>query len=284
MPTKRCCCGTPEPCPIHCIPLGTSGCSAAGSGISYIVREPNDVVNIGDTGFDRCCSELYEGASDGIFQSSIGSCTWTLLGVEPPCVSLELTIISDTEATLTISFDGGKTLVYLPNAEYDPLCTSIFTYNADLSDPPAECSWPDRLCVWPEIGCCPDRTVMPLTLYATVSAAPCVCGTNPSPADELTWNPATSQWEGTIGYGDCGTSLIARMYCVKREPTEFIPYIHYQFEINLLEGSCNVESAGGGDIDPTFSCTPFVVNFYFEDPLDCCPGFEPGPWILTVTE
>ncbi|MCC7334459.1 MAG: hypothetical protein IT422_05165 [Pirellulaceae bacterium] len=291
MPTKRCCCG-PGLCEKYCIENSGAPCSTVDAARYYEVVFPL----YGDTySEDTCCDKLFTPddlggnfylVNDGLDES----CTW-VTEEHGGCVGT-LEISAGPDAVLTIT-KGSNALVYTPvtSITYNPLCTAVFEYRADLSDPPEGCEWPSKVCVRPNEYCCPDYAY-PDTLEAYFTKAVlggCTCSTGVGPAKTLTRVPASpasppapylsfpelmgygayARWVGTVDVGSCGKKLQLCMECT--------PY-------GASPGSTRMFLTITGDSDPicdgdnvgaeeaTDSCDPFIFTFVIESASSCCDG------------
>lgn len=305
MPTRRCCCGSAA-CPHFCMPNGGSLCPTE-STRSY-VAQPQDGTTYLGTGdpVDICCSELFdwihgeggewENRSFGLENDDDNTdCIWLTPEFEDCDGGTglgTLVIASDTEATLTITI-GSATLVWTADPGYDPLCISSFTYDADLSDPPDDCSWPEKFCVIPSESCCPDYGY-PDTLYATVvvtralgACADWTSGTKvieltrvtPTDPDYYPGSVTAAVWVGSDELWPGGSVLAIEMACVRHPGEAFVMDMQFPLTGCAPDGQYADETP----ITGFGSCNPFIFTFTDVQNIDsCCTGgFE---FDITVTE
>ena len=265
---KGCC----ETCPYFCMENGGSLCPIESTRI--YLAEPQ-AVQLG-TG-SLCCITLLELVNE----DDNTDCIW--LSVELDCTEggglATLEITSTTEATITITF-GAYTLVWVADPGYNPLCTSSFTYDAELSTPPEDCSWPEQFCVIPSEICCPD-VGYPDTLYATVTVTrfpgACAAWTSgvavieltrivPNDPDYYPGGTTAVRWEGSDELWPGGSVLDIVLTCV------FTDVRGYRMFMDFPVSGCAPDSQDADETDIT-SCDPFIFTFTDVQNIDsCCTG------------
>lgn len=301
MPPRLCCCDENQ-CPDgYCIPAGSAQGCAVESAIQYIAISSGALLGTGDPD-DVCIEEILADIeqfdNNPLTQPGATGCCWEATYLT--LFTAELCIADEDTATLTITIHGTPdyTLVWKSTTGYDPLCTSPFLYSADDSDPPEECAWPERLCVYPLITCCPDIAAgdWPQTLYVDIEIddpgdPACECGDGAMANDELTWDPSTASWKGVVDFGSCETVLDIEIRCNEVPSGPDVPPGTYEFVVTLklhpiFSGSpgCTLDSLEPGDIDPTTSCTPFMFSVLSEEIGFCCPGAADTTFILHFSE
>lgn len=299
MAPRRCCCGG---CPEFCMPNGGSLC-AIESTRRYVAQAQEGTAYLG-TGDpdDICCSALFEwmhgsggeweNASFGLVNNDDNTdCLW-LTGEIDGCGEAELEITSGPDATLTVTL-GADTLVWTADSGYDPLCISSFTYSPDDSDPPDDCSWPEKFCVVPSESCCPDYGY-PDTLYATVTVTrpggACSAWTSGTAVIELTRvvpnDPGyyasahtAVRWEGSGELWPSGSVLDIVLSCVKDGSDPYRLYMDFPISGCAPDSQYADETGSGG----FSSCNPFIFNWTDVQNIgNCClGGFE---FDIVVTE
>jgi len=270
------------------MPNGGSLCSVE-STRRYVAQPQVGTAYLG-TG-DPCCPELFEwlhGAGGEWENRSFGmvnnddntDCIW--LTPEFECDDgtsiATLVITSSTEATLTVTL-GSYTLVWTADTGYDPLCISSFTYDADESDPPEDCSWPEKFCVIPSESCCADYGY-PTTLYATVTVTRfpggCAAWTSGVAVIELTritpndpgYYPGgitAVRWEGGDELWSGGSVLDIVLTCVSSGGSPYRMFMDFPIS------GCAPDSQ---DADEDVStCDPFVFHWTdIQNVSACCTG------------
>lgn len=292
MATRRCCCGS-SLCAEYCLANGGSPCDTL-SARRYLVS----LVLYGTPVIDEgtCCNKLFptDDLSGDFVLVNDGldpSCEWLTEDIEG-CVA-SLVISAGPEAVLTITF-GSNTLVYTPASPstYDPLCTAVFKFNAELSDPPDDCDWPDKLCVKPTERCCPDYA-FPDTLEVSFTRAllgGCGCSTDVPAERTLTRVPASpasppapylsfpelmgygvhARWVGTVDVGSCGKKL---QLCMECTPYGASPgSVRMFLTVTGDDDTAICDADNGNGADASGSCDPFIFTFTLESAGSCCDG------------
>jgi hypothetical protein len=227
--------------------------------------------------------------------------------VEDACGRLVLTINSATSVTVTLTLSGGKTVVWKNTTTADPLCPFPVIYSAADSDPPTDCAFWSRLCIYPRGSCCPD-VVYPKTLNVTlVESGTCDCDVTTvdntvdliefAPRGDNVFSPALllgitlafpfklkARYRGTLVVGDCGTTGIIELWCYDDyNGTDGIGNTVWRF----LWEQMGPDPCLSGDVigaeelpEPDVTCDPFMLTFGgITDLNGCCPD---GGSILTV--
>lgn len=273
---NKCCCD--GDCPAGaCLEEGLSSC-AIESAIRYIAYEYPAVTA------DRCCEEAFEFAGSfesetgGMTQTGAGSCTWE---AEASCGTFSLTIISATEAVLTLTlYPSGKTIVWnsVPS-EYDPLCISKFVYSAEDSDPPDDCNWPLAMCVEGTNLCldCCDRIT---GFWMTVTA----WGDNTCECSEMN-RTVFLPWDSTTPETGCVFSIEVAdtVECPLGDSSEFAPG-YYTVQLGCLEDGYQLTARTGvvpsvtdiAEVTLTFPFGTACDEFVMVDELNQDP-IVPGP-------
>lgn len=281
MSTRRCCCGR---CPLFCVPVGNSFC-AIETAERYSLDPSYPVETVG-TG-DLCCETIFDWIREPqLFTETGHLCTW-IDGLSDSCGSIALEVTSSSAATVTLTLASGKTIVWVADPGYDPLCTSLFTYSAVDSDPPTTCSWYRYVCVIPHNSCCPEGH-FPSELYVTIDevtdeeATPsfCPCAEDPPTAYTLYAEP-DGTWKGIIDVGSCETQLNLTLQCIEHELLGWV----MQLTATTDSGGCleKTQLADGSNTAQA-TCDPFLfvfTGFVFGDGT-CCEFF--GYLNLTISE
>ena len=293
-----CCCG----CPGFCFEHGEthSPCSVTETLLFYTWSIVSPEVYIPT---DPDCPN-YNISFVKIMERSPTECKWSeSLGGE----SWTLEILSSTSAELVWT-DGTYTLVYVPAEDiasedtqcaaflrgrtYDPLCNHVFELDENHEDhnPNPDCEVPPRcICVTGENNCCDNQDLrseaLPDTLYGTVTY--CYGATGESEIDvTLTWNPATSYWEGsvTIGNGD----LDLRLECtggIASGCGEAPPNHAYNLDSKHTGCGNNSWKSETPFGSPYCACNPFEVSYQLADHGEnCCAAEVAIGWTIIITE
>ena len=289
---NKCCCNAPGRCEYYCIENGAAPC-ATDSARYYEVVFPlyGDQYEEG-----ICCDKLFTPddlggnfhlVNDGLDES----CTWVTEDHEGCVGTLEIS--AGPNAVLTIT-TGSNTIVYTPisSPTYNPLCTAVFEYRADLSDPPEDCTWPSHLCVRPNERCCPDYE-FPDTLEVSFTKAllgGCTCSADagtaktltrvdaspaspPSPylsVPELMGSGVYARWVGTVDIGSCGKQVQLCMECTPYGATPGSVRMYLTVTGDADPSICSPNHGNGADASS--SCDPFIFTFELDDAVDCCDG------------
>lgn len=302
MPTKRCCCGD-NPCDFAggCLIHGQAYCSteAAESYIVYL-DETSTLLGVGS---ELCCDDLWQFRLETppaifVWPISTYSCTYED-EVEDACGRLYLTVNSPTSITVTLELAGGKTIVWKNTTTANPLCPTVVIYSADDSNPPDDCAWRNRLCIFPRGSCCKDY-IYPETLHVTlVDTGTCDCDFTTvdntvtliefAPRGDLVPSPVLingqtlanpfklkARYRGTLTIGDCGLSGLIELWCYDDyDGLDGINNTVWWFHWEDMGGDPCLEGyvIGASDLtEPDVTCDPFIITFPgITDLAGCCP-------------
>jgi len=304
MPSRRCCCGGGI-CNISgCIEAGQAYCASAEAAESYIIYLDIDsaLLGVGDT---LCCDDMWQARLETppavfLFPVSTYSCIYED-EVEDACGRLYLEVISATSIKVTLELASGQTIVWKNTTTADPLCPTVVRYSAEDSDPPDDCAWRSRLCVYPRGSCCPDF-IYPKTLHVTlVDTGNCDCDvtavTNTvsliefAPRPDLVPVPPLlngivlanpfklkARYRGTLTVGDCGLSGLIELWCYDDfDFADGIGDMVWMFNWEVMGGAPCLEGvvigASAPMNAPDITCDPFILTFSaITDLAGCCPN------------
>lgn len=220
----------------------------------------------------------------------------------------EFEIFDDSSAEFRVVWDSGpdagKYLTWIPRElhsepfcnpitgrTFDPLCTSVFQYSEEDSDPPDDCLVDRCLCITPNNNCCESgefrEDSLPLTLSATLEFS-CETATPPSGADSvmftMTWNNETGQWEAVVE-GVCDGTLTVALRCVCTDTFDGCGTGTPCYDIIYSHDGCGSLGGPFQNGSDSCACDPFEIVFTLSGlTIGCCGAECTALWELTITE